>query len=110
MTNSIADLATTPPGLTISTYEGPLTVAIDTTARLATGQTEPISPNVRLLINNDSGTLVTLTDGCSVNGANILQPIRGTELTPTYEYLLIATFGDGAGNVQSTFTSIWCPI
>lgn len=110
MNVSITDLATNPATITISTYEGPLTVSVDTALRLANGTTSPVSPSTVLLINNDSGTVVTLTDGCTVSGSKVNQIIRGTELAAGFNYLLIVKFGDGAGNTQASFTAIHCPL
>jgi hypothetical protein len=108
--NTVADLATSPSEVTIATYEGPVTIAVNMTARLASGQTSPISPSTLLLLNNGSGDLVTLVDSPTVSGANVLQTLRGTEVEAGMDYLLIVTFGDGAGNTQSTFTVIAVPI
>jgi hypothetical protein len=91
--NDVADLATSPSEVTITTYEGPVTIAVNCLARLAIGQISPISPTAM-----------------TVSGASVLQPLRGTEVTAGYSYLLIVSFGDGAGNVQASFTSINVPI
>jgi hypothetical protein len=110
MTASVADLATVPSEITVSTYEGPITVSVDTAARLASGTTSPATPVVQLIVNNGSGNEVTLSDEATVVGSKVLQAIYGATLTAGWNYLLVVTFGDGAGNTQVSFTSINVPL
>jgi hypothetical protein len=106
---TLSPLETDPAGITVSTYED-VTVSINTALRLATGTTSPISPSVKMIVNNGSNKTVTLSQACTVSGANVLQLIEGSELEAGTSYLLIVTFGDGGGNTQAGFCGIDCPL
>lgn len=66
------------------------------------------SPGAQL--TDDNGTTVALSDSPTTSGAQVLQWVRGSELTAGHSYTLLVWATVDSGNTESATLAIICDI